>query len=153
MRQLQSATRSSYQGRFFQALGEGGRKKVREGKYVTVIVSGLYGLVLPSEGIQLYSCPLGPEVAEAWDRDSLLTDVLSDCIDRFNVLRVFDLVAIDAYRRLIDWQRVRDSGTDVLHCFDAMASGESALTSFGMVLGTHLLGFSDDELVALDSDD
>ena len=71
----------------------------------------------------------------------------------FNVLRVFELVAIDAYRRLIDWQRVRDSGTDVLHCFDAMASGESALTSFGMVLGSRLLGFSDDELVALDSDD
>ena len=100
MRQLQSATRSSYQGRFFQALGEGGRQKVREGKYVTVIVSGLYGLVLPSEGIQLYSC-LGPD--GGMDRDSLLTDVLSDCIDRFNVLRVFDLVAIDAYRRLIDW--------------------------------------------------
>ena len=88
-----------YQGRFFQALGEAGKRKVREGKYVTVIVSGLYGLVLPSEGIQLYSCSLGSEVAETWERDSLLTDVLCDCIDRFNVLRVFDLLAIDAYRR------------------------------------------------------
>ena len=56
-----------------------------------------------------YSCSPGPEVAETWDRDSLLTEVLCDCIDRFNVLRVFDLLAIDAYRRLIDWQRVRDS--------------------------------------------
>ena len=142
-----------YQGRFFQALGDGGRQKVRGGKFATAIVSGLYGLVLPSEGIQLYSCPLDPEVAETWDRDSLLTDVLSDYIDGANVLRVIDLVAIDAYRRLIDWQRVRDSGTDVLHCFDAMASGESALTSFGMVLGSHLLGSSDDELIAMNTDD
>ena len=83
-----------YQGRFFQALGEGGREKACRGKYMTAIVSGLYGLVLPSEGIQLYSCPLDPEVAETWDRDSLLTDVLSDYIDRADVLRVIDLVAI-----------------------------------------------------------
>ena len=71
------------------------------------------------ERIQLYSCPLDSEVAETWDRDALLTDVLCEYIDRFNVLRVFDLLAIDAYRQLIDWQRIADSGTDVLHCFDA----------------------------------
>ena len=82
-----------------------------------------------------YSCSLGSEVAETWERDSLLTDVLCDCIDRFNVLRVFDLLAIDAYRRLIDWQRVRDSSTDLLHCFDAIASGESALTSSQTEIG------------------
>ena len=138
-----------YQGRFFQALGEGGRQTVHEGKYETLVVSGLYGLVRPAEGIQLYSCPLSAEVAEAWNRDSVLTDVLCEYIDRFAVLRVFDLVAIDAYRALIDWQRVRDAGTDVLHCFDAMAAGESALTPFGMVLGTHLLEHSEDELLAL----
>ena len=71
------------------------------------------------ERIQLYGCPLDAEVAETWDRDALLTDVLCEYIDRFNVLRVFDLLAIDAYRQLIDWQRIADSGTDVLHCFDA----------------------------------
>ena len=141
-----------YQGRFFQALGEGGRQMVREGRYEMLVVSGLYGLVRPAERVQLYSCPLSAEVAEAWNRDSVLTDVLCEYIDRFAVLRVFDLVAIDAYRRLIDWQRVRDAGTDVLHCFDAMAAGESALTPFGMVLGSDLLDRSEDELLALSPD-
>ena len=105
------------------------------------------------EGIQLYGCPLDAEVAETWDRDALLTDVLCEYIDRFNVLRVFDLLAIDAYRQLIDWQRIADTGTDVLHCFDAMASGESALTSFGMLLASHLLERTDEGLIDLNDGD
>ena len=118
-----------------------------------LIVSGLYGLVQPMERIQLYSCPLDAEVAETWDRDALLTDVLCEYIDRFNVLRVFDLLAIDAYRQLIDWQRIADSGTDVLHCFDAMASGESALTSFGMFLASYLIERTEERLIDLDDGD
>ena len=142
-----------YQGRFFQALGESGREKVREEKHGTLILSGLYGLLRPAEHMQLYSCPLSAEVAETWDRDSLLTEVLCQYMDRFNVLRAIDLIAIDAYRKLIDWQQVRDSGTDVLHCFDAMASGESALTSFGMVLASHLLDRTAEELIDLSAGD
>ena len=142
-----------YRGRFFQTLGEGGRQVVRGGRHGALIVSGLYGLVRPMEGIQLYSCPLDAEVAETWDRDALLTDVLCEYIDRFNVLRVFDLLAIDAYRQLIDWQRIADTGTDVLHCFDAMASGESALTSFGMLLASHLLERTDEGLIDLNDGD
>lgn len=142
-----------YQGRFFQALGDGGRQALRGRRHGALIVSGLYGIARPTEGIQLYSCPLSAEVAETWDRDSLLTDLLSEYIDRYNVLRVFDLLAIDAYRQLIDWQQIRDSGTDVLHCFDAMASGESALTSFGIFLATHLLHRTEDSLIDLSDGD
>ena len=142
-----------YQGRFFQALGDGGRQALRGRRHGALIVSGLYGIVRPTEGIQLYSCPLSAEVAETWDRDSLLTDLLSEYIDRYNVLRVFDLLAIDAYRQLIDWQQIRDSGTDVLHCFDAMASGESALTSFGMFLASYLLDHTEDSLIDLSDGD
>ncbi len=142
-----------YQGRFYQALGEGGRQALGGRTNDMLIVSGLYGLVRPAEGIQLYSCPLSAEVAETWDRDSLLTDILSACIERYGVLRIFDLVAIDAYRRLIDWQRIADSGTDVLHCFDAMASGESALTSLGMFLASDLLDSTEDSLIRLKDGD
>ena len=142
-----------YQGRFFQALGDGGRQALRGRRHGALIVSGLYGIVRPTERIQLYSCPLSAEVAETWDRDSLLTDLLSEYIDRYNVLRVFDLLAIDAYRQLIDWQQIRDSGTDVLHCFDAMASGESALTSFGMFLASYLLDHTEDSLIDLSDGD
>ena len=65
----------------------------------------------------------------------------------------FDLLAIDAYRQLIDWQQIRDSGADVLHCFDAMASGESALTSFGMFLASHLHHRTEDSLIDLSDGD
>ena len=75
-----------YQGRFFQALGDGGRQALRGRRHGALIVSGLYGIVRPTEGIQLYSCPLSAEVAETWDRDSLLTDLLSEYVDRYNVL-------------------------------------------------------------------
>lgn len=142
-----------YQGRFFQALGEGGRQALRERRHGALIVSGLYGLVRPMEGIQLYSCPLAAEVAETWGRDALLTDVLCEYIARFEVLRIFDLLAIDAYRQLVDWQRIADTRTDVLHCFDAMAAGESALTSFGMLLASHLLDRTEDDLIGLKDGD
>ncbi len=142
-----------YQGRFFQALGEGGRQALCERRHGALIVSGLYGLVRPMEGIQLYSCPLVAEVAETWGRDALLTDVLCEYVARFGVLRIFDMLAIDAYRQLIDWQRIADSGTDVLHCFDAMAAGESALTSFGICLATDLIERTEDALISLEDGD
>ncbi len=139
-----------YRGRFYQALGNGGQQAVSEPGRHMLIVSGLYGLLRPTEQIQLYSCPLSAEVAEIWNRDYLLTELLSDYIAREGILRVFDLLAVDAYKKLIDWQEIKDSGVDVLHCFDAMASGESALTSLGMFLASDLLGRSDDDLVDID---
>lgn len=142
-----------YRGRFYQALGEYGRQALGAPGRNMLIVSGLYGLLSPTENIQLYSCPLSAEVAEIWSRDSLLMDLLSDYIERQGILRVFDLVAVDAYRKLIDWQQIADSGADVLHCFDAMASGESALTSLGMALAAELLDLADDGLIAINDGD
>ena len=136
-----------YRGRFWQALGEGGRQALCGPGHNMLIVSGLYGLLHPMEGTQLYSCPLSAEVAETWDRDSLLTDILSAYIERHGILMVFDLLAINAYRQLIDWQTIRDTGVEVLHCFDTMASGESALTSLGMFLASDLITRTEDALV------
>ena len=142
-----------YQGRFYGPLGEG-RRQVTSGRgHHLLMLSGLYGLVCPSERIQLYSCPLTAEVAEAWNRDSLLTDVLSAYVERYEILRIFDLLAIDAYRRLIDWQRIRDSGVEILHCFYTMASGENALTSFGRALASDLIGRSEDDLIGIGDGD
>ena len=109
-------------------------------------------MLRPSEPIQLYSCPLTPPVAELWREESLLTDVLCDYIKRFGIARIIDLTAIDAYRQLIDWERIAATKTDVLHCFDEMADGESALTSFGKCMATELLGLSEKGIVDLPSD-
>ena len=138
-----------YDGRFFHALGADGRKKLAESGHHTLFLSGLYGLLRPSEPIQLYSCPLSAQVAELWDSDSLLTKLLCEYIERCNIEKIFDLTAVDAYRRLIDWRQVEDTGAEVLHCFDAMAAGDYALISFGQVLASDLLDLSEDELLGV----
>lgn len=137
-----------YQGRFFQALGDAGKARCRS-RDALLTVSGLYGLLRASEPVQLYSCPLLPNIAALWGRDALLTDILCAYVKRNNVLRVFDLTAMEAYRRLIDWRRVARGATEVLHCFDTMAAGESALTSFGKLF-RYLISLSDDELIGLE---
>ena len=141
-----------YEGRFFQALGAEGKQRLAESEHHTLFISGLYGLLRPTEPIQLYSCPLAPPVAELWRKDALLTDVLCDYIKRFGIARIIDLTAIDAYRRLIDWEKVAATKTDVLHCFDAMAAGDYALTAFGKCLATELLGLSEDGICDLPSE-
>ena len=139
-----------YDGRFFHALGADGRKKLAESGHHTLFLSGLYGLLRPSEPIQLYSCPLSAQVAELWDSNSLLTKLLCEYIERCNIEKIFDLTAVDAYRRLIDWRQVvEDTGAKVLHCFDAMAAGDYALISFGQVLASSLLDLSEDELLGV----
>ena len=95
-----------------------------------MVLSGLYGLLLAGEPIQLYSCPLTSSVADIWQEGHLLTDILCSCVRRNDVACVVDLTAMEAYRRLIDWQKVGEFAC-VMHCLDAAAAGESALTSFG----------------------
>ena len=137
-----------YQGRFFQALGDAGKARCRSNDNL-LIVSGLYGLLRVNEPVQLYSCPLSADIAAVWQRDSLLTDIVRAYVHRNGVLRVIDLTAMDAYRRLIDWDRVASERVEILHCFDSMAAGESALTSFGRLF-RYLAFLGDDELIDLD---
>ena len=138
-----------YEGRFFQALGTVGKRKLVESGHHALFLSGLYGLLRPTEPIQLYSCPLAPQIAELWRKSDLLTDVLCKYISRFGIARIIDLTAIDAYRQLIDWEQVAETKTDVLHCFDVMAAGDFALTSFGKCLVGDLLDLTEDEIVDL----
>ena len=141
-----------YEGRFFLALGPGGKQKLMESEHHTLFLSGLYGLVPPTEPIQRYSCPLDPEVAQRWREDALLTDVLCEYVRRFGIARIIDMTAIDAYRELIDWEKVSAIGTDVLHCFDENAAGDDALIPFGKCLAGKLLDLTEDEIVELSSD-
>ena len=139
-----------YDGRFFQALGSAGRSQLVSSPHHTLFLSGLYGLLRPLEPIQRYSCPMAAPVAAKWLQGSLLTDVLCAYVEQFDIVRIIDLAAIDDYRALIDWQRIAEQGIDVLHCFDVMAPGDYALTSFGKCLASSLLDWSADELAALE---
>ena len=138
-----------YQGRFFQALGAGGKRRLLESGHHALFLSGLYGLLRPTEPTQLYSCPLEPQVAERWREGDLLTDVLCEYVRRFGIARIIDLTAMDAYRQLIDWARVAKTKTDVLHCFDVMAPGDAALTAFGKCMAEELIDLTEDEIADL----
>ena len=140
-----------YEGRFFQALGVAGKQRLAESEHHTLFLSGLYGLLRPTEPIQLYSCPLAHLVAETWRESALLTDVLCEYVRRFEIARIIDLTAIDAYRQLIDWEKVAAAATrtDVLHCSDVMAAGDYALTSFGKCLAEELFDLTENEIVDL----
>lgn len=139
-----------YQGRLYQALGPDRKQRVAESRHHLLLLSGLYGLLRPLEPIQLYSCPLKYQIAEIWDGDDLLTDVLCEYVRNQRIAKVVDLTAMDAYRKLIDWNRVSGSGVEVLHAADSMAAGDYALTSFGRLLGSDLLQRTEDELVNLE---
>ena len=141
-----------YDGRFFQSLGVEGRHKLGVCGHHVLLMSGLYGLLLPNEPIQLYSCPLLPQVARAWQDDDLLTEVLCEFVEKHGIAKIIDLTAVDAYRKRIDWGEVARAGTEVLHCFDTMAAGDYTLVSFGKLLGTQLVDQSEDELVDLASE-
>lgn len=139
-----------YDGRFFLALGTDGRKSLAESRHHTLFLSGLYGLLRPSESIQLYSCPLSVQVADLWNSDSLLTELLCEYMRRCSVAKIFDLTGVDAYRRLIDWPQVAETGeAEVLHCFSTSAAGDSALPYFGKLLASGLLDLSEDELASV----
>ena len=141
-----------YQGRFFKALGVEGKRSVVESGHHTLFLSGLYGLLRPMESIQLYSCPLDPPVAKQWQENDLLTNVLCEYIGQFGIARIIDLTAIDAYRQLIDWNKVADTKADVLHSFSVMAAGEDALVFFGECMAEQLLVLSEGEIIDLPSE-
>ena len=138
-----------YDGRFFLALGTDGRENLAGSRHHTLFLSGLYGLLCPSEPIQIYSCPLSAQVAERWNSDSLLTELLCEYMRRCSVAKIFDLTGVDAYRRFIDWPQVAETGAEVLHCFSTSAAGDSALPYFGKLLASDLLDLSEDELVGV----
>ena len=138
-----------YQGRFFLALDAESRQRCKAERR-TLVLSGLYGMVLAGEPIQLYSCPLTPDVAEIWQEDSLLTDMLCGYVRRNEIACVVDLTAMDAYRRLIDWNTVA-THAGVMHCFDAAGAGDYALTSLGRVF-RELLSMDAEQLFALESE-
>ena len=78
---------------------------------------------LAGEPMQICSCPLTSDVAEIWQEDSLLTAMLCGYVQRNGIACVVDLTAMEAYRRLFDWQTVANHA-GVMHCFDTTAAGE-----------------------------
>lgn len=115
-----------YEGRFYDAVSEVLRSREDMSWGLswandrgTLIVSGLYGLVTPSELIQMYDCHLGdmtrdqePLVAY-WQ--PIVTEVLKDVVRTHGFRRVVDLLSENLYQNVVDWSLLRRAGCAVYH--------------------------------------
>jgi hypothetical protein len=140
-----------YCGKFYTALEPEGLNLVANPRHHILIISGLYGILTPAELIQCYSCNVTDhqDIYKRWREDDRLTNVLVAYIKRHNIARVFDLMAVDAYRNLVSWEMVRDATKrNVLHCFSRQYAGDALLPSLG-TLARQLLNESDDALLSI----
>jgi len=123
-----------YRGRFYVALGPDGPSLLTDTQHHVLIISGLYGLLTPLELIQCYSCNVSdhPTIAKFWTQDDRLTSVLVAYIQAFGITKVFDFMAVDAYRSLVSWEMIRHATKgNVLHCFSRQFAGDALLPSLG----------------------
>lgn len=147
-----------YDGRFYDALGDEGKKNLILSPHHVLFLSGLYGLVRPLEPIQLYSCPVEFQdgkslVKDIWTKNDGLTHVLVDYVKKHNIKKIFDFTARKIYRDLINWDFLKtDTSADVYHCFSNMAAGDYALTDFGKFIKSYLINASEDDLLKINGD-
>jgi hypothetical protein len=134
-----------FAGRFYEALGpEGPALLTEHPRHEVLILTPLYGLVRPTERIQLFSCDIddADEIGKAWMQDQLLTQVLCAFIQHQRITCVLDLTAEERYRQLIEWERVRGAAGQVLHCFGRQTAGDALLLALGHMARTLLSEWS-----------
>jgi len=147
-----------YTGRFYQAfqntIGHSQAKLCLgedSGNYM-LIISGLYGVLMPDELIQGYSCNVQDDMSirKCWkdgkeSKGGLLTRILLAFIEKFKVSRVFDMMADDAYRHLVEWELVAPE-CEVFYSHSGQQKGADMLMNLGDVAGLLLSGQSEKNL-------
>lgn len=138
-------------GRFFAEAGKINQSILTETAHHVLILSGLYGILLPEEQIQAYSCPIDDhaQVSETWKDTAFLTSLVLAYINRNAIKRVLDLTGQEAYRNLLDWSRIAKK-IDTIHFFSEQYVGASALPSLGELARTRLLTKTEDEILAIE---
>ncbi len=138
-----------YRGSFYAQLGPNGPNLLMKSRYHILILSGLYGLVLPSEPIQNYSCHVDdhPTIRKYWTDNYRLTDIFIAYIKRFDITHVFDFTALSSYRHLIHWSKVRSAVNAMFHCFGEQSVGDGLLTPLGYLTRELLSKAKEDKLL------
>jgi len=140
-----------YIGRFFAEVGSNNPNILVETVHHVLILSGLYGILLPEEQIQAYSCHVydHPQVSETWKDSSFLTSLVLAYINKNAIKRVLDLTGQDAYRRLLDWDRVARK-VNTIHFFSDQYAGPAALPSLGELARTRLLSKTEKDILDIE---
>ncbi|MHB1294415.1 MAG: peroxide stress protein YaaA [Anaerolineae bacterium] len=138
-----------YQGRLYTELGADRQRVAEESTQHLLIISGLYGLLMPSEPIQGYTCHIlhSDAFTETWAGDGALTSYVLAYARAHGIRRVFDLTGQSAYRRLLDWDRLARK-LDVLHAFGEQNAGPDLLPALGH-LASQWLQSDEDTLLSL----
>jgi cytoplasmic iron level regulating protein YaaA (DUF328/UPF0246 family) len=143
-----------YIGRFFVEVGKDNPCILAETVHHVLILSGPYGILLPEEQIQAYSCHVDdhPQISETWKDAAFLTSLVLAYINKYSIKRVLDLTGQESYRNLIDWDRIAKK-INTIHFFSEQYTGASALLSLGELARTRLLTKTEDEILAIDPRD
>ncbi len=143
-----------YRGSFYSQLGSDAHPLLSAGPASAVILSGLYGVLLPDEPIQDYSCHLNdhPSIRNVWSGSNLATEVLLRLVRNQGIEKIIDFTALHSYRYLLDWCRIRASVPGgVLHLFGEQTRGESLLTPLGALARSLLVERTEQELLRLEN--
>lgn len=129
--------KSLYEGSFYRQVGVDSWDNSR---HHVLIVSAFYGLVLPNEQIQRYSChlPDDPKLRDIWSGEDFITQLLEEYIGAHKIERVFDLLGEESYRRLFNWSKL-SSKSSVQHIFSRQNAGPAALPVLGQWLNRQLI--------------
>lgn len=98
-----------------------------------LILSGLYGLVLPEEHIQLYSLNVKDNtiISDAWENE--LASILEMYVNKFDIETVIDLTGDNYYRNLIEWDKL-SRNIAVYHAFGKQNKDPAVLSALGNFL-------------------
>ena len=145
--------RERYQGRFFSRMVDDDWAKIKELGYDVLILSGLYGWLLPDEMIQNYDCHLSDRV-KTEDRVMslgsmwrvLLTEALVSYVDIKKIDYVIDLLSEESYQNAIDWPRLNK--VSVLHRIFKKRSGPNIVPYLALYFKNELLSAKAEDLPA-----
>jgi len=136
-----------YTGRFYQGLGEQGKKNLLNSEHHFLIISGLYGLASLRENIQLYECPLEDiyEFQNVWTSNERITNILLDYINYHGIENVIDLTAQNEYRNLLKWSQMKNRGDlSIFHVHCKLFAGHESLKYLGNFLSSTLINYTDE---------
>lgn len=132
-----------YQGAFYSELGVQGSALLTEGPASVLILSGLYGVLRPTEPIQDHVCHFNdhPAIRETLTHKDLLTRTIVDFIRSRGIRTVLDFTALHSYRYLLDWDLIaQEADGGVLHLFGENTTGVELLVPLGALAGCLLRG-------------
>lgn len=144
-----------YDGRFYKEFKNAAghvdrciRRMKNDSENHVLIVSGMYGLLTPTESIQKYSCDVTdePRVKQLWKKDGLLTELVLSYMRKWGINRVFDFMADDSYRHLIDWELIKENGSKIFYSRCGNQTGPDMLHELGKAAGLLLSGKTSQQL-------